>query len=140
MLKQTLIQTNNNLDKLIGITLKDIEDIKLANHEPLFQRNEEKERIVKEFASQKTQIDTILLQRSESGLTLENMLNEEESNLFEEFKVKLRNFYEIHKKFSKMALLVANFYNNLTNRVNQTEVDIGYEMKQRYSSNLSLKA
>jgi hypothetical protein len=140
MLKQTLIQTNNNLDKLIGITLKDIEDIKLANHEPLFQRNEEKERIVKEFASQKTQIDTILLQRSESGLTLENMLNEEESNLFEEFKVKLRNFYEIHKRFSKMALLVTNFYNNLSNRVNETEIDIGYEMKQRYSSNLSLKA
>jgi len=140
MLKQILIQTNNNLDKLIDITLQDIEDIKLANHEPLFQRNEEKERIVQEFASQKNHIDTILLQRSESGLTLENMLNDEESNLFEEFKIKLRNFYEIHKRFSKMALLVTNFYNNLSNRVNETEIDIGYEMKQKYSSNLSLKA
>jgi hypothetical protein len=68
------------------------------------------------------------------------MLSDEESNLFDEFKTKLQEFYNIHKKFSKMALLVANFYNNLTNRVNQTEVDIGYEMKQRYSSNLSLKA
>ena len=38
-----------------------------------------------------------------------------------------------------MALAVANFYNNLSHKVNQTEVDIGYEMKQRYSSNFSLK-
>jgi hypothetical protein len=140
MLKQILISTNNNLDKLIDITAQDIEDIKVANHEALFERIREKDKIVQEFISQKNQIDTILLKRSESGLSLENMLSNEESNLFDEFKLKLQNFHNIHKKFSKMALLVANFYNNLTNKVNQTEVDIGYEMKQRYSSNLSLKA
>jgi hypothetical protein len=140
MLKQILISTNNNLDKLIDITAQDIEDIKKANHEALFERNRAKDKIVQEFISQKNQIDTVLLKRSESGLSLENMLSDEESNLFDEFKTKLQEFHNIHKKFSKMALLVANFYNNLTNRVNQTEVDIGYEMKQRYSSNLSLKA
>ncbi len=140
MLKQILISTNNNLDKLIDITKQDIDDIKEANHDVLFERNQIKDKIVQEFISQKNQIDTILLKRSESGLSLENMLSNEESNLFDEFKLKLQNFHNIHKKFSKMALLVANFYNNLTNRVNQTEVDIGYKMSQRYSSNLSLKA
>jgi hypothetical protein len=140
MLKQILISTNNNLDKLIDITKQDIDDIKEANHDALFERNQIKDKIVQEFISQKNQIDTILLKRSESGLSLENMLSNEESNLFDEFKLKLQNFHNIHKKFSKMALLVANFYNNLTNRVNQTEVDIGYKMSQRYSSNLSLKA
>jgi hypothetical protein len=140
MLKQILISTNNNLSKLIDITTQDIEDIKEANHEALFERNQSKEKIVQEFIAQKNQIDTILLKRSESGLTLENMLNSEESNLFDEFKAKLQEFYEVHKRFSKMALLVTNFYNNLANKVFQTEVDIGYKMKQRYCSNLSLKA
>jgi len=140
MLKQILISTNNNLSKLIDITTQDIEDIKKANHEALFERNQSKEKIVQEFIAQKNQIDTILLKRSESGLTLENMLNSEESNLFDEFKAKLQEFYEVHKRFSKMALLVTNFYNNLANKVFQTEVDIGYKMKQRYCSNLSLKA
>jgi hypothetical protein len=140
MLKQTLVSTNNNLDKLIDITLQDIEDIKEANHEALFERNRKKDKIVQEFIAQKNQIDTILLQRSESGLSLENMLSKEEDELFSEFKTKLQKFHDIHKKFSKMALLIANFYNNLTNKVNQAEVDIGYKMTQKYSSNLSLKA
>jgi hypothetical protein len=139
MLKQILISTNNNLDQLINITLKDIDDIKKANHESLFERNIEKDKIVQEFISQKNQIDNILLKRSESGLSLENMLSLEESNLFDEFKIKLHKFHNIHKKFSKMTLLVANFYNNLTNKVNQTEIDIGYKMTQKYSSNFSLK-
>ena len=112
MLKQILISTNNNLSKLIDITTQDIEDIKEANHEALFERNQSKEKIVQEFIAQKNQIDTILLKRSESGSTLENMLNSEESNLFDEFKAKLQEFYEVHKRFSKMALLVTNFYNN----------------------------
>jgi hypothetical protein len=139
MLKQILISTNNNLDQLINITLKDIDDIKKANHESLFEKNIEKDKIVQEFISQKNQIDNILLKRSESGLSLENMLSLEESNLFDEFKIKLHKFHNIHKKFSKMTLLVANFYNNLTNKVNQTEIDIGYKMTQKYSSNFSLK-
>jgi hypothetical protein len=139
MLKQILISTNNNLDRLINITLQDIEDIKNANHEALFERNKEKDKIVQEFILQKNQIDRILINRSKNGLSLENMLNDKEDKLFDEFKIKLQKLHTIHKKFSEMALLVANFYNNLSNKVNQTEVDIGYKMTQKYSSNFSLK-
>jgi len=139
MLKQTLKETNNKLTQLIDITHQDMEDIKEANHESLFERNKIKDNIVQQFIAQKNQIDSILLKRSESGLSLEDMLSEEESNLFDEFKVKLKEFSDTHRKFSKMALVVANFYNNLSNRVNKTEVDIGYEMKQRYNSSFSLK-
>jgi len=139
MFKQILIQTNDNLDKLIDITKQDIQDVKDANHEPMFQRNKEKDKIVQEFITEKNQIDTILLKRSESGLTLEEMLSEKENELFDEFKIKLKEFADIHKKFSKMALAVANFYTNLSHKVNEAEIDIGYQMKQRYSSTLSLK-
>ncbi len=141
MLKQSLISINNDLDNLIDITKKDIEDIKIANHEFLFQRNELKEQYLKDFTHQKAQIDSILVKRSESGLDISQLINPEEDKLLGEFKQKLQEFYEIHKKFSKMALLVTNFYNNLMRKINGEEIDIGYTMNRTnpYSS-FSLKA
>jgi len=141
MLKQSLISINNNLDNLIDITKQDIEDIKIANHEFLFQRNELKEKYLQEFIQQKSQIDSILVKRSESGLDISQLINPEEDKLLGEFKQKLQEFYEIHKKFSKMALLVTNFYNNLMRKINGEEIDIGYKMNRTnpYSS-FSLKA
>ena len=141
MLKQSLISINNNLDNLIDITKQDIEDIKIANHEFLFQRNELKEQYLKDFTHQKAQIDSILVKRSESGLDISQLINPEEDKLLGEFKQKLQEFYEIHKKFSKMALLVTNFYNNLMRKINGEEIDIGYKMNRTnpYSS-FSLKA
>jgi len=142
MLKQTLISINKTLDNLINITQKDIEDIKLANHDNLFQRNEEKEKLISQFVSFKSQIDSILVKRSESGLELSQIINKEEDELLGEFKNKLEEFYTIHKKFSKMALLVTNFYNNLLHKVSGSEPDIGYEMKPNVNNynNFSLKA
>ena len=141
MLKQSLISINNDLDNLIDITKKDIEDIKIANHEFLFQRNELKEQYLKDFTHQKAQIDSILVKRSESGLDISQLINPEEDKLLGEFKQKLQEFYEIHKKFSKMALLVTNFYNNLMRKINGEEIDIGYKMnKTNPYSNFSLKA
>ena len=141
MLKQSLISINKTLDNLINITKQDIEDIKIANHEALFQRNSLKEQYLKDFTNQKSQIDSILVKRSESGLDLENLINSEEDKLLSEFKQKLQEFYTIHKKFSKMALLITNFYNNLMHKINGEEVDIGYKMnKTSHYSNFSLKA
>jgi len=140
MLKQSLISINNTLDNLINITKQDIKDIKIANHEALFQRNELKEKYLQDFVQQKSQIDAILVKRSESGLDISQLINPEEDKLLGEFKEKLQEFYTIHKKFSKMALLVTNFYNNLMRKINGEEIDIGYQMNKTQYSNFSLKA
>jgi len=141
MLKQSLLSINDTLDNLINITKQDIEDIKLAKHEALFQRNSLKEKYLQEFIQQKSQIDSILVKRSESGLDISQLINPEEDQLLGEFKQKLQTFYTIHKKFAKMALLVTNFYNNLMHKINGNEVDIGYQMnKTNNYPNFSLKA
>ena len=142
MLSQTLKSINQTLDTLIEITQKDIEDIKEANHTSLFERNEKKEKLVSQFSNLKSQIDSILVKRSESGKPLEELISKEEDILLGEFREKLTTFYEIHKKFSKMALLVTNFYTNLMHKVSGCEPDIGYEMKPSslHQINLSLKA
>jgi len=140
MLKQTLISINNVLDELKQITQQDIADIKQANHDELFQRNDKKNELLQEFSQLKSQIDLTLVRRSESGLAIEQIMNNEENILLDEFKNKLNNFYEVHKKYAKMAILVTNFYNNLVNKVNNCEVDIGYKMTTtQYQANLSLK-
>ena len=139
-MQQTLINTNKVLDNLIEITQKDIEDIKEANHEPLFQRNIQKEELIEKFSELKSQIDSILVSRSESGLDIKDLISPEEDKLLDEFRTKLKEFYDIHKRFAKMAFSVTHFYNNLMNRINNYEPDIGYEMNQKQTyPNLSLK-
>ncbi len=139
-MQQTLINTNKVLDNLIEITQKDIEDIKEANHEPLFQRNTQKEELIEKFSELKSQIDSILVSRSESGLDIKDLISPEEDKLLDEFRTKLKEFYDIHKRFAKMAFSVTHFYNNLMNRINNCEPDIGYEMNQKQTyPNLSLK-
>ena len=142
MLQQTLISINNTLDKLIHITQKDIDDIKEAKHTELFNRNIQKEELVAQFTKQKSQIDSILVKRSESGMELSKLINPQEDKLLGEFKDKLEQFYNLHKKFSQMALLVTNFYNNLLHKISGSEPDIGYEMKPNIKNynNFSLKA
>ena len=136
----TLININKTLDRLIEITKEDIEDIKQANHEPLFQRNKEKEELITKFSELKSQIDSILVKRSESGLDIKDLISPEEDKLLDEFRNKLKLFYDIHKRFAKMAFSVTHFYNNLMNRINQKEPDIGYKMNQKNPySRFSLK-
>ena len=130
MLLQTLKNINNVLNNLINITNQDIEDIKVANHEVLFERNKTKEELLSQFISLKSQIDSILVKRSESGLDMSKIINPEEDKLLGEFKNKLQEFYTIHKKFAKMALIVTNFYTNLVDKTTGVEIDIGYGRKQ----------
>jgi len=141
MLKQTLTSINSTLDSLINITQQDIEDIKNANHNALFQRNTQKDILVNQFSNLKSQIDSILVKRSESGKPLEELISPDEDILLGEFRNKLNNFYTIHKRFAKMALNVTHFYSNLLHKVSGSEPDIGYEMKPTsiYTSNLSIK-
>jgi len=140
MLTQTLQSINKILQQLIDITTQDIKDIKKAKHEDLFARNNLKDELITQFSELKSQIDSILVDRSNRGFTLENMFNEEEDKLFSEFKDKIKQFYEVHNRFARLAYAVSNFYNTLMNKLQGNEVDIGYEMtKKNNFSTFSLK-
>jgi ElaB/YqjD/DUF883 family membrane-anchored ribosome-binding protein len=140
MLKTTLQSINKVLDSLYEITIQDIEDIKEAKHEPLFERNSQKEKLLLQFAKLKGQIDNILRQRSTNGQDLASLITKEEDVLLGEFKEKLSKFYKTHKKFSKMALSVANFYNHLMQKISGEQIGIGYKKTYTKKTNLSLRA
>jgi hypothetical protein len=138
MLIQTINSINSVLDKLIIITKEDIDDIKQANHQALFDRNIKKEQLINDFIKLKSQIDNSLKNRNEKGLSL---VNPEEQPLLDEFKNRIHTFYNYHKKFAKMAFSVTNFYNNLVHKVTDSQPDIGYGMSPNINNynNFSLK-
>jgi hypothetical protein len=139
MLINDLKSIINILEQFIETTYSDIEDIKQAKHNIIFERNSQKEDLLKNFNSYKMKIDKELLTRSKTK-KVENLLNASESKHLDIFKNKLQEFAIAHKKFSKMVFSVSNFYTNLMHRVTQAETQIGYEVKPNAHNNyLQLK-
>jgi len=135
MLINTLNETINTLNQLIKISKEDIENIKQANHNEVFKNTKIKEELAYKFSNLKNEIDNILVSRNKS---IEEIFTDEEERLFNEFRKKLFEFNKLHKKFSKLALSVANFYNALLKQIKQEE-NINYSETYQ-KSNLQLKA
>jgi len=135
MLIKKLNQINSTLDKLIEITNVDIQAIKSANHDVIFSNTKVKENLANEFSILKSEIDSILVSRNKP---IEEIFNKDEEKLFDVFREKLNEFYTLHKRFSKLALSVANFYNLLIKEI-KNEKPITYDNKTIINSNLSIK-
>ena len=135
MLIKTLQETISTLDKLISITLEDIENIKQAKHEEVFKNTKAKENLASKFSELKSQIDNILVSRNKP---LEEIFTPEEEKLFNLFREKLFEFNKEHKRFARLAFSVANFYNTLLNKIqNNEKVDYSSSYK---NPNFKLKA
>jgi hypothetical protein len=136
MLVQTLKETINTLENLISVTLDDIESIKNAKHEKVFSNTEKKEKLAIRFSNLKSEIDRILVARNKP---LEEIFSADEEKLFNEFREKLFEFHKEHKRFSKLALSVANFYNTLLNKIKENE-SINYNNESFNNPHLKIKA
>ncbi|QCI28915.1 hypothetical protein [Caminibacter pacificus] len=137
MLTQKLNDIINVLNQLIEMTTQDIENIKAANHEKVFANTAKKEELAVKFSNLKSEIDNILVSRNKP---IEEIFSKEEEILFDEFRNKLSEFHTLHKKFSKLALSVANFYNALMKEIKQESPKIDYKDSQLPKSFLKLKA
>ena len=137
MLINKLNTINNVLDNLINITEMDINAIKESNHEIIFSNMTTKEELASNFSYLKSEVDSILVARNRP---IEEIFTPEEEKLFDEFREKLNQFHTLHKKFSKLALSVANFYNVLMNEI-KNEKPLTYKNNNPYSqSTLTLRA
>jgi len=137
MLIQKLKTINLTLERLIEITKEDIENIKVANHEAVFANTTPKEKLALKFSELKSEIDNILVSRNKP---VEEIFSAEEEKYFEVFKTKLNEFHTLHKRFSKLALSVANFYNALMNELKEDGAKIDYKDSKLPKSYLKLKA
>ena len=135
MLTSKLNQINQILDNLIKLTKEDINLIKEAKHEELFSHISLKENLAKEFSRLKSEIDSILASRNRP---IEEIFSPEEEVLFNEFRNKLNEFNTLHKHFSRLSIVVNNFYTTLLNKIKNKQT-ITYD-KDYTPNSLKLKA
>lgn len=127
MLSYHLQSALGDLRDLITITENDMEDIKVANHTPQFERLGLKEEKIKSFEAKKAMIDHEIasLIAANPKMELPQLLDEEQHALLAELKNELRNLRDINKRYAKLVLAVSNLYNTFLERVMPTEMQ-GY--------------
>ena len=127
MLTHHLQNTLSDLDDLILITQSDIDDIKVAQHDPQFERLSIKEEKIKSFEAKKAMIDYEIssLISNNPNTELSQLLNEEQHQLLEELKSKLSALHAVNKEYAKLVVVVSNLYNTFLERLVPTEMD-GY--------------
>jgi len=128
MLSYHLQGALSDLRDLIKITESDMEDIKLANHNPQFDRLSLKEEKLKSFESKKAMIDHEIsaLMSTNPDTDLPQLLSDEQHNYLDELKIELSNLRDINKKYAKLVLTVSNLYNTFLERLVPTEMQ-GYK-------------
>lgn len=127
MLNHHLQSALSDLRDLIKITESDIEDIKLAKHDPQFERLTLKEDKIKSFEQKKAMIDYEIstLMTTNPNKELPQLLNKEQHALLDELKVELNNLREVNKHYARLVLTVSNLYNTFLERLVPTEMQ-GY--------------
>ena len=127
MLSYHLQGALTDLRDLIKITESDLEDIRVANNNPQFERLSLKEEKLKSFESKKAMIDHEIssLMTINPDTDLPQLLSEEQHNYLDELKVELNNLREVNKKYAKLVLTVSNLYNTFLERLVPTEMQ-GY--------------
>ena len=106
----------NNMSTLI-IKLKnsitqDIEDIKLAKHEELLKRNDEKHFIIEKITSLKLELNNELIQEIQKGVDV-NIYRQSVDSL----EVELKELYELNKKLASIVLPVQQMYKDLVSEI-----------------------
>jgi hypothetical protein len=127
MLSYHLQSALGDLKDLINITQADVEDIKLANNDPQFERLTLKEEKLKSFESKKAMIDHEIssLMTTNPDIDLPHLLNEEQHEYLEQLKIELSNLREVNKEYARLVLTVSNLYNTFLERLVPTEMQ-GY--------------
>ena len=127
MLSYHLQSALGDLRDLIKITESDVEDIKVANNNPQFERLSLKEEKLKSFESKKAMIDHEIsaLMTASPDTELPQLLSEEQHGYLDQLKVELSNLRDVNKRYAKLVLAVSNLYNTFLERLVPTEMQ-GY--------------
>jgi len=128
MLSHHLQGALEDLRDLIAITEADIEDIRVAQHDPQFERLSLKEEKLKSFEAKKAMIDheIALLIQQNPDTQLPDLLTQDQHKLLDDLKIELTNLKDVNKKYANFVLIVSNLYNDFLERLVPTEMQ-GYK-------------
>jgi len=128
MLSYQLQNAIKDLDKLISLSLEDIDDIKEAKHNPQFDRLSIKQEKITSFEQKKAMIDHEIskLMNAQPEKALNDLLDDQEHQELESLKIHLSRLRDVNQQYAKMVLSVGAFYNSLLEKVVPTQMQ-GYQ-------------
>ncbi len=128
MLSHHIQSALGDLRDLIAISNKDIEDIKVAQHNSQFERLSLKDERLKSFETKKAMIDHELSKKMSANpdAGLAELLNAEEQQALNSLKQELAALREVNQRYAKLVASVGSFYNALLEQVVPTEMQ-GYK-------------
>jgi predicted nuclease with TOPRIM domain len=117
-----------DIDALIELTRSDIKDSKEAKHESLSIRLQEKEDLIKSFENKKALLSHELMKLAalNDGKSIDEILNEKESDYMSLFKEKLKSLKQVNKEYSRFVATISEFYTSLVDKMFTLEGD-GYD-------------
>lgn len=121
------------IDDLIALkelTSKDIEDIKLARHDAMFERIGMKEERMNSFEEKKSKIDSEIASiiKSHPDSDLSELLDEETKSRLSLLREHLEELQELNRYYARFVITVGEFYNSLYEEILPIEKD-GYTKK-----------
>lgn len=130
MLIKFLSDAISNLEELIKISNLDMQDIKEANHEAIFERLESKNNAIYMFDYNKDLARDAMfkLSKENPNKSIEEILNPEALILIDKMRENLKTLREINKKYAKSVVAVYEFYNSLLENIIPSQRD-GYSNK-----------
>ena len=129
MLLHYLHNAVKDIENLIDLTKKDIEDIKLAKHNEIFGRIQIKNDLIQSFETKKSLLDNELVKilKESNETSLESLLSIEQKELLSIMKAKLSELKIANKEYAKFVVTISQFYNNLLDKIFPRDVE-GYKM------------
>ena len=130
MLIKFLSDAISNLEELIKISNLDMQDIKEANHDAIFQRLESKNNAILMFDRNKDLARDAMLKLSKENpnKSIEEILNPEALMLIDKMRDGLKTLREINKNYAKSVVAIYEFYNSLLENIIPSQRD-GYSNK-----------
>jgi len=141
MLSYQLQNAIKDLDKLISLSLEDIDDIKEANHNSQFDRLLIKQEKITSFEQKKAMIDHEIskLMGLQPTKALAELLNDEEHQQLESLKEHLSRLRDVNQQYAKMVLSVGSFYNSLLEKVVPTQMQGYHSVVSKEASFLEVR-
>ena len=137
MLLHYLNNSIKDLENLIDLTKKDIEDIKLAKHAEIFERGKIKNDLIQSFENKKSLLDNELMKliKENGAESLESMLDSNQKELLALLKIKLTELKITNKEYAKYVVTISQFYNSLLDSMFPRDME-GYKMAQHKPASL----
>ncbi len=142
MIPHYLNSVVKNIDDLIRLTKDDIEDIKNAKNESIYNRTKIKDEIIGIFENNKALLDNELVKLIENAQEkeLSDILSEEEKQTLDLLKLRLKELQKLNKEYAKFVVVVNEFYSSLFDRIFPTEMDDYKKINPRSFSLLKVMA